>query len=157
MYFSLIDISFIRFRFIVNDGAAYIYAVQRMRRHACILLTYRKCNITWPPLTFREIVVYYCKLRAEISKHRLTIHFCDFPYKFSKIDCNQRILNYLQRARLSHGRMIWLLARPNPVSKLDQRHTTEKMSCCWGRGGRGYPMPMGKESNQTTARKPGHL
>ncbi len=38
----------------------------------------------------------------------------------------QRILNDLQRARLSRGRMNWLLAHtlpPSPVSKFDRRHT----------------------------------
>jgi hypothetical protein len=38
---------------------------------------------------------------------------------------NQRVLNDIERPRLSHGRMIWLLPHPltpSPVSKLDRRH-----------------------------------
>jgi hypothetical protein len=37
--------------------------------------------------------------------------------------CTQRVMSDIQRARLSRGRIFWLLAHPPRVSKLDRRHT----------------------------------
>jgi hypothetical protein len=69
---------------------------------------------------------------------------------------NQRVLNDLLRARLSRGRMIWLLAHPAPLTnKLDWRHRERERQVADGRGegGRG----VGKEPNHMTARNPGPL
>jgi hypothetical protein len=46
--------------------------------------------------------------------------------RYFSLGANQRVLNDIWGARLSRGRMIWLLAHPLPlslVSKLDRRHT----------------------------------
>ncbi len=68
----------------------------------------------------------------------------------------QRVLKYWQRARLSHGRTIWLLLHPlpSPVSKFSLSTSscvslvkfTEKKEV----------EGVGEEPNHTTARKPGY-
>jgi hypothetical protein len=74
---------------------------------------------------------------------------------FRSIGLSQRVLNDLQRARLSRGRLIRLLAHPLPfpVSKLDRRNS-EKLRkrdhLLTGEGVKG----VGEELNHTTARKP---
>jgi hypothetical protein len=55
----------------------------------------------------------------------------------------QRVLNYLYNARLSRGRIIWLLGHPvspSPACKLDRRHTgrlRKRDNLLGGRGGQG--------------------
>ncbi len=61
----------------------------------------------------------------------------------------------IERARLSRGRMLWLLAHPfppSPVSKLDRRHTgrlRNRDNLLSGEGGKG----VGEDPNHTTATK----
>jgi hypothetical protein len=68
----------------------------------------------------------------------------------------QIVVNDLKRARISHGRMIWLLARPLPstsvsVSKLERathRKTEIERQLAHGKGGK----RVGEEPNYTTAK-----
>ncbi len=61
----------------------------------------------------------------------------------------QRALNWYWRARLSRGRVIWVLARPLPLSKFDRRRT--------GRMRKRDYLLTGKEGRGWTRRKPGLL
>jgi hypothetical protein len=71
---------------------------------------------------------------------------------------HQRMLNDIQRTRLSRGRKLWHLAHPLPPvpsvsSTCDSEETEKERQLTNRRGGKG----IGEEPNQTTTGKPGLL
>ncbi len=64
-------------------------------------------------------------------------------HKYVQLAYNQRVLNDLQRSRLSRSRMIWLLSYPLlPLTSLsstsDTQEDWERETTCWPDRGRGW-------------------